>query len=430
MVDIIVVGATGYTGRLASRYLSRHPQRKQFTLALGARSLERLSKIARELELENDVELFQIDVTDPESVDRAVINSKVVINTVGPYWRWGENVVRACVKHGKGYVDLTAEPHWVRRMVFLYDYFATKTGAIIIPACGVDSIPSDVSVYLGNKTLKSVAGPEANIEGVITAFVLQGGLSGGTLSSLLTALEEVPKEDLQRALEDYSLSTAIQGPPNYPSQLIYKLPLCDPPIYGSLFVMQPSNKAIVQRTWGLHQLAALGGGQKERQLACGPEFKYQECMKVPNAAAALAVSVFIRMVALALLLPPVRWALGKMLPPGTGPPESDLDKGRMEVTSITTSTPDAKGKRKYVRTVQKGHGDPGYLLTTIAVSESALAILLEKDRLPPLAQQGGILTPMSGMGDVLIERMIATGKFEFGSEVILTGNEAESRKTR
>ncbi|TFK50768.1 hypothetical protein OE88DRAFT_1630334, partial [Heliocybe sulcata] len=417
---------SGYTGRLVSRYLSAHPQRAQFTFAIGARSPQRLENIAKELDLQDDVELYQIDVTDFESVERAVFDAKVVINTVGPYWKWGTNVVRACAKHGKGYVDLTAEPHWVRQMIYKYDYLATKTGAIIVPACGMDSIPSDISVYLGNKTLKSLVGPDADIDHTISAFELHGGLSGGTLSSLLTALEEVPKPELQLALEDYSLT--IQGPHNYPSQYVYKLPACDPPLYGSFFVMQPSNKPIVQRTWALHQL----GGPKQHHLTYGPHFKYQECMRTPNAITAFAVSVFIKSLGLLLLVPPIRWALRRILPPGAGPAEQDLDKGRMEITSITTSISDTSGKKTYIRSIQRGYGDPGYQLTTIALTEAALAILLEKDRLPALAHQGGILTPMSALGEVLIRRLNDTGKFEFQSEAVLSGGDVdtESRKSR
>ncbi|KZT27108.1 hypothetical protein NEOLEDRAFT_1131093 [Neolentinus lepideus HHB14362 ss-1] len=429
MADILVLGATGFTGRLTTRYLSTHPQRAEFTLAVGARSRERLEKLAKDLSLGDIVQLVQVDVTNAEDVEKAVASVKVVINTVGPYWKWGKNVVKACAKLGKGYLDLTGEAHWTANMIWHYDYLATKTGAVIIPSCGLDSIPSDISVFLANRTLKALAGPDTTIERTDTAVEVKGIMSGGTLSTIMTTLEDVPKEQARVGERDYALMSSIIGRPSPPTRLLYKLSVPSPPMYGSFWMMSTANRRIVERTWGLHQLAALGGGAKEKELAYGPDFVYDEFLSAPNRLTAIVISLSMITIGFALLLPPVRWILKSIRPAGSGSDDATLEKGRMLITSITTSSPDATGKKTYVRTIQRGRGDPGYLLTSMMLGEGALALVLERDSLPALAHQGGILTPMSALGDVLIKRLGDTGRFDFESEVILTDGE-ESRKTR
>lgn len=147
--DIFVLGATGFTGNLITRYLSAHPQRSQFSLALGARSPKKLRALVEKLKLsESSVKLVQVDVTNEGDVERAVRSTRVVINTVGPYWLWGTPVVRyvsrefmkcfvtclytlyhifltnrSCVRHGVHYVDLTGEPHWTKKIIREYVFF-------------------------------------------------------------------------------------------------------------------------------------------------------------------------------------------------------------------------------------------------------------------------------------------------------------------
>ena len=142
--DIFVLGATGFTGNLITRYLSAHPQRSQFSLALGARSPKKLKALVNKLNLsESSVKLVQVDVTDEGDVERAVRSTRVVINTVGPYWLWGTPVVRyvsrefmnyfvtypffiinrSCVRNGVHYVDLTGETHWIKKIIQEYVSF-------------------------------------------------------------------------------------------------------------------------------------------------------------------------------------------------------------------------------------------------------------------------------------------------------------------
>ncbi|KAF8870481.1 Saccharopine dehydrogenase-domain-containing protein [Infundibulicybe gibba] len=439
--DILVLGATGYTGRLVTRYLSKHPQRASFTVVLGARSQERLATLARDLDLPDSVGRLQVDVLAYEDVEKAVRRARVVLNTVGPYWTWGTNVVRACVAQGVHYVDLTGETVWIKEMITTFDYAATQTRSIIVPSCGMDSIPSDLSAYLAHQALCAAApGMEVELDTSITAFDVSGGISGGSLSSVMTMFEDVPKPKRRAAALDHSISP-VKGLP-VPMKLLHSLrifPRTHAPrtLQGALFFMRPVNKALVDRTWGLKELAARDGTEatdESKQARYGPAFRYDEFMVMSSRpVAALFVSAFLLVLGLVAYVPPVRWVAKKLLPkPGSGPSESALLAGHVTATNLTTT---AASPPMRAHSVIKGKGDPGYLLTAVMISESALCLLLPppldsnlgsagdtKSRpapaLPPLARRGGLLTPVTAFGDVLVARLRASGLFQFDAWVI------------
>ncbi|KAH9485646.1 Putative trans-acting enoyl reductase [Psilocybe cubensis] len=434
--DILLLGATGYTGGLITRYLSVHPQRAHFSLALGARSADKLKKFAQELGLSGSVKFVQVDVTKEDEVEAAVKSTRVVINTVGPYWLWGTPVVRSCVRNGVHYVDLTGETTFIRRIITEFDYFATKTGSIIVPACGFDSIPSDITAYLANKTLKSL-GPTPTGEylaaGESTSAVMTvGGVSGGTVASMMVALEAVPKNETKESMLPYSISPFI-GLKTQPFRFLYNLVIPgSKTLTGGHWVMAASNKAIVERSFGLLEIQNLTAKNKDSQIArYGPQFSYHEFMVTSGAVSAIVLTATLLIGFGLLLVKPIRHVAKAFLPKsGDGPTDEDMQKGFLKMTNITTSTSSPSLK---VETVIKGKGDPGYLLTAIMISESALCFLLppvsESSKiqpgkignihsLPPLAQKGGVLTPVTAFGDVLIQRLEESGRFEFSSSVV------------
>ncbi|KAF8840367.1 NAD(P)-binding protein [Paxillus ammoniavirescens] len=439
MIDILVLGATGYTGRLITRYLATHPQRPAFTFALAARSDSKLKALVHEYSKSlADVPIFVVDVANHDELDTVVQRARVVINTVGPYWRWGTPVVQACVRHGRHYVDLTGEAYWVKDIIFEFDYAATKTGSVIVPCAGLDSVPSDILTYLGNKTLKAFVGPSATVDKSTSAWKLRGsGISGGTFSSILTMLEDIPGEKAKAARRDFALSP-IQGTPSPRPRAFYSLPISNPPIQGTLYLMAIGNLQIVQRSWGLFELAkrnprlAFGptsqpGAVHEdtSELTYGSQFKYEEFLVLPTQLHSLLVVIFLVTVGLAMkLFPPARWLARRVMPqPGEGPTDEQLEKGALNITNITTSTPNAQGRTTNVRTIFRGKGEPGYLLTSIIISECALSLVLNADALPAFSKRGGVLTPMTAFGDVLIERLKACGRISIESEVIVVENE-------
>ncbi|KAF7983029.1 hypothetical protein HWV62_24676 [Athelia sp. TMB] len=425
----------GFTGHLITRYLYAHPDRGQkFTFAVGARSKSKLNDLVSELSLDSTVETIVVDVTKPEQIESAVKKVKVVINTVGPYHRWGTPVVGACVRNGIHYVDLTGEAFWIRDIIDKFDYVASRTGSIVVPSSGFDSVPSDAVVFLANKTFKETMGLDTAIENSTTAVKIKGGISGGTLSTIISSMEEVPKDKLRRAARGYALSP-VKGLSYPPIKLLYSLPIKN--IVGSFFGMAPGNKQIVQRSWGLQELEArtlaLGSGQgiaEQKKLTYGRQLKYDEFLAMPNRFIAAAFSfVFAVSMATLAFVKPWRWLVKKLVTqPGSGPSDESMKKGWFSYTNISSSVPTASSPRRYVETTIHAKGDPGYLATAVMISESALAILLEHDKLPALGRRGGILTPMTALGDVLIKRLTDTGRFTFNSELLSVDTEA--KKTR
>ncbi|KAG0703333.1 Saccharopine dehydrogenase-domain-containing protein [Suillus ampliporus] len=433
MVDIVVLGATGYTGGLIAQYLATHPQRSSFTFGLAARSQTGLEKVVRGLNLsEDDVLTFTVDVTKPGDVDAVVRQARVVINTIGPYWRWGTSVVRACVQHGKHYVDLTGEVHWVKDIIFELDYAAVKSGSIVVPCCGLDSVPSDVLAFVANKTLKSSGGPSTTIDLSTSAWKLGGAsISGGTFSTILTALEDVPRHKLVASRQNFALSP-VKGTHSPQPRILYTLPYSNPPVYGAWYFMAITNLQVVQRSWGLFEFARRVNHRDATnvaQLTYGPNFKYEEFVVLPSALYAVTYSITFAVVATALVLfQPVKWFARKIMPgPGEGPSEKQLQAGSVEITNITTSSPNSQGEKTVVRSIFRGRGDPGYFLSSIMISECALALALDGAKLPQMSKGGGVLTPMTAFGDVLIERLRRSRHIDIESELVVG---TEPRKTR
>ncbi|CAL1711639.1 unnamed protein product [Somion occarium] len=428
MTDLLVLGATGFTGRLITEHLYSHPERSSFTLGLAGRSRTKLTQLKQSLGLDDSVKLFEVDVTNNDQLEQVVKSAKVVINTIGPFSKWGTPVIRICALNGIHYVDLSGEIDWIRDIIEIYDYLATKTHTIIIPSSGMDAIPSDLAVHLSNKTLKALVSPDTSIDTSMSAYRMHGGISGGSISTMITNIEEVPRWKRRVAMSDFVLSN-VTGVPQPKPRLSYTLPFSNPPVYGGIVPMGPANRSIIQRTWGLHQYeASQKPGQKV--LTYGPQFKYDEFMITKSKTTGALMSIGLVFGMLSLMITPIRWLVKKFAPqPGEGPSPELQKNGFLELINVTSSVPTATQPQRHVRTTIKGQGDPGYSLTAVMISESALSILLHHDELPSLAQEGGILTPMSALGDVLVRRLEKSGRFQFESEIII-GKDVEGRKRR
>ncbi|KAI0752778.1 Saccharopine dehydrogenase-domain-containing protein [Daedaleopsis nitida] len=441
--DILVLGATGFTGRLITRYLHNHPQRTSFTFALGVRSKSKGEELKRSLGIDDSVTLVQVDFSSYDNIEAAVKDTKVVINLVGPYWTWGADVVRACAVHGKRYVDLAGEPHFIKKIADRYDHLATTRGAIIVNTCGFDSIPADILVFLSNKTLKNALGSSAQLGLSQTFYDVRGGLSGGTFATMMNDIEVVPRLRIIESSRDYALSH-VRGHPSPRPQLSTPVPFSSPSLYGTFFPMASANRAIVHRTFGLNALTAsyahILSGMKDAKrdaelqlLTYGPEFRYAEYFVLPapygrSRLAAILVGMLLQLyLGLMFSVTPVRWLVKRFLPKsGEGPSESAMAKGYMNVTNYTQCS-SAPGT--VVKSVMRGDGDPGYLLTASMIAESALGLLLDDASLPSSARLGGVLTPATALGDVLIRRLEATGTIRFESEILSSGA-VESKKQR
>jgi len=304
---------------------------------------------------------------------------------------------------------------------------------VIVPCAGLDSVPSDILAYLGNKTLKSFAGPSTTVDMSTSAWELRGtGISGGTFSSILAYLEDIPKHKLDAIRQDFALSPilGVKGPRH---KMFYSLPFEKPAVQGALYLMAVVNLQVVHRSWGLFELATRnpslvlnasaqsGEHEDTTEWSYGPQFKYEEFLALPSRLHSFLVLLFLFTVALAMkLFPPVRSLARRLMPQsGDGPTDEQLEAGSLNITNITTSLPNAHGRSTSVRTIFRGKGEPGYLLSSIMIAECALSLVLETEHLPSFAKRGGVLTPMAAFGDVLIERLKASGRITIESDVVL-----------
>ncbi|HYF26836.1 MAG TPA: enoyl-ACP reductase, partial [Baekduia sp.] len=338
------------------------------------------------------------DSLDPGAMAQLAASTTAVATTVGPYHRYGLPLVEACAAAGTHYADLTGEVLFMRRSIDVADAPAKASGARIVHTCGFDSIPSDLGVLL----LAEHAAAHGLGTLTDTTYVvkgLRGGASGGTIDSLRGQLDEAKASKASRKvmLDPYGLSPDRASEPDLGPERDPVGVIRDPELGGWLapFVMGTVNTRVVRRS------NALRGHDYGRSL------RYRELMLGgglplgPVKAGAIAGGLGAMMAGLAL--PPTRKLLDRVLPaPGEGPGERAREKGFFRIDIHTTTTSGAK----LVCEIE-AQGDPGYKATAVMLGEAALALALDTARLPPAA---GVLTPATGMGDVLVERLRAAGQ--------------------
>ncbi len=394
--DIVVYGATGFVGRLTAQYLADHAP-PGTRVALGGRSAAKLERVRSDLGAPAaGWPLVVADSGDRAALDDLAASATAVATTVGPYARYGRDLVLACAGAGTHYADLAGEVLFVRDSIDAASDAARRSGARIVHACGYDSVPSDLGVAL---LLERAAADGA---GELTETVLEawakGGFSGGTIDSFRAQVDAVATEPGRRRIlaDPYALSPDRAGEPDLGPQPDTFAPRRDPLLgeWSAPFVMGPFNARIVRRS------NTLTG------WSYGRSFRYREVMgfggRPAGAAAAVGVTAALGAVAGAMGFAPTRTLLDRVLPkPGTGPSEATMDSGRFR-SDIETVT--ASGRRYHA--VVAAEGDPGYKATAVMLGESAMALALDGDALP---DRSGVLTPATAIGAVLVERLRAAG---------------------
>ena len=383
--DIIVYGATGFTGKLCARYLSENA--KDIKWAIAGRNKKKLEDIKKDLLL--DVDIFIAESNDEDALDNITLNTQVVLSTAGPFHRYSSKLVKSCVKNSSDYVDITGEFFWIREMIDLHHKEASSKGVRIIPACGYDSIPSDLGTFFANSKIKE---PVKRIESFHAG---QGGISGGTTETgfsmgdlklgkkmndpfVLNPENSVSKEQKLLSsdsigLKKNSLIKSWTGP----------------------FIMAVSNTRVVRRSAALLET---------KQEGYGVNFTYQEHAFYKKFKTAFLVTCVTLMFGL-ILKTPVRKLVRPLLPkPGEGPSEDTMENGFFD--SFFAAELDS-GEKKLFRV--HGKGDPGYKVTSKFVCESALTLIKERGELPGGEEYGGVLTPASGLGQPLIDRLSSNG---------------------
>jgi short subunit dehydrogenase-like uncharacterized protein len=391
--DVVLYGATGFVGQQTVAYFATHPQVKASGLrwAVAGRSRDKLQAVLRKYGA-TQAGVVVADAQNAGAIDGLARDARVVLSTAGPFALYGSPLVAACVRHGTHYVDITGETPWVRGLIDRHHAQAAKDGTRIIPFCGFDSVPSDLGAWMAQREFQQRFGqPCVAVKG---AFSVRGGFNGGTMASMLNMFES----GQSGVVADPFLLNPAPAAPEKPGQS--KDP-AGPRYDGDFgawlgpFLMGPINTRVVRRSSAL--------------LGYGHDFAYQEYLRLgkgPGAAIAanlLSGGAFLTQAALGWS--PVRRLVQKMLPqPGEGPSEEAMDGGSFRLEWIATG---AEGKQLRGRVADRG--DPGNRATTKMLCESALALALQGADLPGAHRLGGVLTPASGLGEVLVKRLQLAG---------------------
>ncbi|WP_309133994.1 saccharopine dehydrogenase NADP-binding domain-containing protein [Cellulomonas sp.] len=393
--DLVLFGVTGFVGRLLAAYVAEHAP-PGLRVALAGRTRSRVEDVRAALPAAaQDWPVVVADTQDPEQLTAMARSTRVVASTVGPYLRHGLPVVGACARNGTHYADLTGETPFVRRAIDRYDPVARAAGARLVHACGYDAVPSDLAVLtLHRRVTADGAGCLREVRLVATA---RGGVSGGTIASVRGIAEQAARDARVRRLlaDPFALSPDRGAEPDVPQPP--DVPAPGRTVDGGWVAASPMasfNTRVVRRS------NALTGWSYGRSMRYGEVAGTGRGAR--GAAAAYALTAALPAFAGAVAFPPTRALLDRVLPaPGEGPDEETRRTGRfrMDVHAVTTTG-------RHYRAVAAGEGDPGYAATAVMLGESALALALDGDRLPDAA---GSLTPATGLGDVLVERLRAAG---------------------
>ena len=391
--DVVVWGATGFTGRLvAAHLLERYGVGRELSWALGGRSEARLVQVRTELgDGAVGLPLVMADADDQATLDVMAARTRVVCSTVGPYALHGSKLVAACVHHGTHYCDLTGEVQWMRRMIDAHHHRARETGARIVHSCGFDSIPSDLGVLYVQQEMQRRHGTAAT--GVkFRAREMRGGFSGGTVASMLNMLDEADEDPLVREVIDDPYGLNPEGERRGLDAPERALPSYDEDFeaWVTPFVMATINTKVVRRSNAL------------MEFAYGRDFRYDEGMVMPfgpwGFPLAAGISAGSAAVGAAASLPVLRRTLAPMLPKaGQGPSRQSREAGYW-VVELLGRHPGDPGAN--VRVLMRGTGDPGYASTSRMLGEAAVCLARDK-----LVSHGGVLTPASALGDALLARL-------------------------
>jgi short subunit dehydrogenase-like uncharacterized protein len=360
--DIVLLGATGYTGGLVAEQLAR--EQNGLRCALAGRDRQKLERV-RERVLPN-AEIVFADIEDVETIDALTQATRVLCSTVGPYAKYGSGVVEACARHGTDYCDITGEAYWIRRMVELHHDTAQESGARIVHACGFDSVPSDVgSLVVQHYALTRFGKPCERISAWFGET--RGSFSGGGFATLLYSLEAYQRDPSLRVSHDARIRwdsriSSWTGP----------------------FVMAAVNTSIVHRSHAL----------------LGNDFSYEEARSFAGflraVGATLALAGFLGAAQVRALR---RW-IARFLPaPGDGPSASNRAKGHYTVRFVGEIDGEPKVSCHF-----SDRRDPGCDATTSMLSQAALALAC--DNLP---KRGGVLTPAAALGVPFADRLRRQG---------------------
>ncbi|KAL5612657.1 uncharacterized protein BROUX77_002813 [Berkeleyomyces rouxiae] len=408
--DIVVLGATGYTGRLTCEYIVKEfpPSLKW---AIAGRSAEKLQQLAESIKsLDGTKEPPALEVCDSSTDATIALVRKtfILLTCAGPYHLYGEPAFRACAENGTHYIDVCGEVVHTKKMSDLYAGAASQSGAIMLPQCGIESAPVDISTWALAQTLQRELG--AATGPVTVALEIHGSPSGGTLATAFSLLDSFSLADMKSAYAPYAWSPvarpATSAPPPPQSWWARLTGLRNVPGLGLLTtsLAARTDGALVERSWGLMESVP-----SLKAFRYGPDFSFAEYFRPSSALRGVMVHFFTIAMQLVIATPPLRaWARSYVTQPGNGPSRDQANKETIEYTGIAVPSPDAMGKRAFS---QVNYSGPMYYLTGLLAMEAA-RVLLEVDT----KLEGGVYTPAC-LGDHYITRLANHG-FKLETKII------------
>lgn len=406
--DVVIWGATGFTGRLVAEHLcERYGVGGDLRWAIAGRNEAKLEAVRDELKAidaaASELPIVLGDSFDEASLRELAASTQVVCTTVGPYLRYGSKLVAACVAEGTDYCDLTGESPWIRQMIDRHHDAAQEAGCRIVHCCGFDSIPSDIGAFVLQREARARFGKPMH---KVRLYVgpTRGGFSGGTVASMMEIVDQARDPQVRRVLFDpYALNPPGErrGPDGRDPATVSWAPDVD--AWRAPFLMGPINTRVVRRSNAL------------LDHAYGRDFKYQEYMTLPGTTQgwvmAQAITLGIGAVLTMAAIPATRWLLESfVLPaPGEGPSQQEREAGFFKATMVGKGE-NEEGRPVEVRVRIHGERDPGYGATARMLGEAAVCLAHDRDALP---ERAGILTPASAMGDALVERLEANAAVTF-----------------
>lgn len=390
--DIIVWGATGFTGALVAEYLlAQYGIGKDLRWAIAGRSEEKLEKLRHALGSEaTALPTIVADSFDEQKLHDMAAKTRVVITTVGPYAKYGSALVAACVEQGTHYCDLAGEAQWIRRMIDTHHEAAAKTGARIVHCCGFDSVPMDIGVHFLQQQAKRIHGDFCTSI-AMNVKAMRGTFSGGTMASMMNLVREAraDREVARVLVHPYSLNPdgERQGPDQGDQRGVRFDEAAQ--AWTAPFIMAGINTKVVRRSHALEG------------YPYGKEFRYHEATMMgkglPGWLSASAMAGGLGGFMLVAGLGPTRRLLERyVLPkPGEGPSKEQRENGFFDLRQFG-ELPNGK----VVKTKITGDRDPGYGSTSKMLAESGVCLATDE-----LASDGGVLTPAAAMGDALLARL-------------------------
>jgi short subunit dehydrogenase-like uncharacterized protein len=385
--DIVVYGATGFTGRLVAEYLAAHYKGDAgLKWAMAGRSKEKLASVRDAIGAPKDLPLIVADASDPASLKAMVEQTKSVITTVGPYMLYGNELLAACVAAGVDYFDLCGEPTWMRQKIEQHEAAAKKSGSRIVFSCGYDSLPFELGVFCAQEEAKKAFGAAAQrVKGRVRE--MKGTFSGGTAASMRALFEAAARDQSLVALlkNPFSLTPGFEGPKQPPGNR----PVYDEELktWTAPFVMANIN------TRNVHRSNMLLG------FPYGKDFVYDEMVVTGPGEQG-------EVMAKKLMAANNKLSGNDVPKPGEGPSKEERESGYYDLLFVAIA-PDGR----QARAVVKGDRDPGYGSTSKMISECAVCLLRDAADTAP-----GIWTPGAAMQHKLIKRLEEHAGITFRAE--------------